>query len=244
MKLNATALGVVSSVLCIALIQSAGARSIRGDVTGDWPGAPLSTSVDGLSVSLPYTQAWIPNTNVPNLSDQFETPPGALLITGNSVMYTYAPPGNNFFTEEVALYTLAGNARSSMLFDPTAYSSLSSNPSLQGDVEIDVNYTDAKAASFTFGGVTYSTAGTTAPDANFLFSSEASGFKLLGFLTDGPDTGKDAGDVNVAFSTGLPSGWSEAKASAPEIDSSSAAGALTFLAGILVVLRGKIRMRA
>jgi hypothetical protein len=110
-----------------------------------------------------------------------------------------------------------------------------------GDRELEFNYDSSRVslsttgtASFTLGGVTYTSSGSFVPsgtDNDFLFDSTG---KLLGGL------GTDQFGSTVVF-TGVPTGWTASSGgtiSAPEIDPSSAIAGLTLLAGGLVVLRG------
>jgi hypothetical protein len=110
-----------------------------------------------------------------------------------------------------------------------------------GDREVEFNYdqfnlsaSKTGTASFTLGGVTYTSNGTLIPfasDNDFLFDSTG---KLLGGL------GTNQFGSTVVF-TGVPTGWTASSGgtiSAPEIDPSSAIAGLTLLAGGLVVLRG------
>jgi hypothetical protein len=114
-----------------------------------------------------------------------------------------------------------------------------------GDTEVQFNYDPSVAgatgvASFTVGGVTYTSIGTTIPTEatktnDFLF--DASG-KLLGAI--GADT---AG--NPTLTAGVPTGWtaSSGTVSAPELDPASGVAGLTLLLGGLAVLRGRQTMQ-
>jgi hypothetical protein len=109
-----------------------------------------------------------------------------------------------------------------------------------GDHEVEFNYDSARVttstagtASFTLGGVTYTSNGSFVPsttDNDFLFDSTG---KLLGGL------GTDQFGDTVVLS-GVPTGWTAGGStiSAPEIDPSSAVAGLTLLAGALVLMRG------
>jgi hypothetical protein len=130
--------------------------------------------------------------------------------------------------EQVMTYTMAANA----------------SVSQAGDVEVEFNYntfsnpalaTTAGTASFTMGGVTYTSTGTflpTSTDNDFLFSSTGA---LKGeIVTDSTGT--------ASLVAGVPQGWSiksggGGTVSAPEIDPASAVAGITLLAGLLVVLR-------
>jgi hypothetical protein len=110
-----------------------------------------------------------------------------------------------------------------------------------GDTEVEFNYAStlsgtAGVASFTMGGVTYTSIGASLPTGtanDFLFDQSG---KLLGSL------GQDSAD-NPTFAAALPDGWTSSAGggtiSAPEIDSASAVAALTLLMGGLAVLRGR-----
>jgi len=90
-------------------------------------------------------------------------------------------------------------------------------------------------ASFTMGGVTYTSTGPLLPtttDNDFLFNSSG---QLIGALVT--DSG---GDVTLNTTNPVPTGWtaSGTVSPAPEIDSSLAISAFTLLAGCLAVARG------
>jgi hypothetical protein len=118
-----------------------------------------------------------------------------------------------------------------------------------GTHEIEFNYDQATAsitrfqtnpgtASFTMGGVTYTSTGTNVPyvtDNDFLF--DASG-KLIGSLGFNEF-------ASVIITAGAPTGWSSSggTVSAPEMDPSSAAAAFSLLAGCAAVIRGRRRLR-
>jgi hypothetical protein len=112
-----------------------------------------------------------------------------------------------------------------------------------GDTEVEFNY-DASlintkgTASFSMGGITYTSTGTTvpaAPDNDFIFDKSGA---LVGALVVDPTS-----DV-ASIKSGVPTGWTASggggggTVSAPEIDPTSAIVALTLLAGGLAVLRG------
>jgi hypothetical protein len=116
---------------------------------------------------------------------------------------------------------------------------------LGGLREVEFNYDQARlsagttgTASFTIGGVTFTSNGGLIPfatDNDFLFDSTG---KLLGALaTNGSGT--------VVVMTGTPTGWTASSGggttTVPEIDPASAAAALTLLVGGLAILRSRRR---
>jgi hypothetical protein len=119
-----------------------------------------------------------------------------------------------------------------------------------GDIEVELNYntadnpalaTTAGTASFTMGGVKYSSTGGLLPtgtDNDFVFSSTG---KYVGELT-GPDGGPAVLTANRA-----PQGWTTGSGGggtvAPELDATSAVSALTLVMGCLMVARGGRRSR-
>jgi hypothetical protein len=105
------------------------------------------------------------------------------------------------------------------------------------DTEIEMNgwCPGGTAGSFTWGAATY-TGGCNGAATDFLFNS---GKGFIGFVDDTSDT--------VKFVSELPTGWTSnggTITTAPEINASSAAVALTFLAGGLAVLRGRRPLRS
>jgi hypothetical protein len=165
------------------------------------------------------------------------------LLIQSAIMYNWYSPGNlgsQSITDQILVYTLANNTNNSgMLFNPATIPSLSGNPTLSGDVEIQFNYTTAANASFTFGGHTYSSAAGGTPDADFLFS--ASGV-LLGSLSPDGSTGVGL-KCGVTATSSCLGNWTisggSGNVSAPEINSSSAIPALTLLIGMLAVMKGR-----
>jgi hypothetical protein len=119
-----------------------------------------------------------------------------------------------------------------------------------GDTEVEFNYntffnpalaTTAGTATFTMGGVTYSSTGGVLPTGtlnDFLFSSTG---KYLGELGSTDSFGNPELIANTA-----PSGWTASSGggtvSAPELDAKSATSALTLVVGCLVVARGRRRL--
>jgi len=110
-----------------------------------------------------------------------------------------------------------------------------SNGIAAGDTEVLFNYASSLAsqagtASFTMGGVTYTSTGSLLPtttDNDFVFNSSG---QLVGALTD----------LGGTFTSAVPTGWtaSGTVSPAPEMDSSLAISAFTLLAGCLAVARG------
>jgi hypothetical protein len=138
--------------------------------------------------------------------------------------------------EQVINYTLASGSNGGLTL-------------ASGDHEILFNYNTAEnptlastagVASFTMGGITYTSTGSLLPtstDNDFLFDSTG---KLLGALT------LDANGDAVLTANAIPTGWTSSSGgggtvSAPEIDLTLAISGFTLLAGFLAVLRGQRR---
>jgi hypothetical protein len=111
-----------------------------------------------------------------------------------------------------------------------------------GDTEVQFNYdpslaSTAGVASFTMGGVTFTSSGPLLPtttDNSFLFSASGA---LLGALTTDSEG-------NTVLTAGVPTGWTSSSGggggttTAPEIDPSYALSGFVLLVGGLAVIRG------
>jgi hypothetical protein len=115
-----------------------------------------------------------------------------------------------------------------------------------GDIEVEFNYntgvdpslaTTAGTASFTMGGVTYTSSGgllPTSTDNDFLFTSTGA---LIGEI-------QTATNGSAVLVSGVPQGWTIKTSggggtmTAPEIDPASSFAGITLLAGLLAVMRG------
>jgi hypothetical protein len=264
MKLNTISLAAACSLLIIAS-HSSQARSLRAD-EGNGSGWDTGTQ---LSISSTYSVGSLGLTLTPNVPGVGTTVSSPVLVNYNASLNTTLAPLNdvsfqnggnglyamspsvlyNWYTgtgfpsnlqantqDQIAVYTLADNSSN-------ANNLLAGQPSLANDVEVEFNYTDKTTASFTFGGYKYTSTGAV-PDADFLFTSSGS---FLGTLIDHPT---DANDLNSGVSLVSASdsaslqGWTRTPTvSAPEMDSSTTASALTLLGGALLVLRGWLRPR-
>jgi hypothetical protein len=222
-----------------------GAKGIRADLPCPYGGA-----------GGPNPDLWAPTSGTSPFNPGLVTPNTATLVGGSNItqdqdtlavtsaiQYVYysspippasACPGNEFTLnpngplEQVMTYTMDNNA----------------SVSQAGDIEVEFNYntffnpalaTTAGTASFTMGGVTYTSTGGVLPtgtDNDFLFSSTGA---LKGeIVTDSTGT--------ASLQAGVPVGWiiksgGGGTVTAPEIDPSSAVAGLTLLAGLLAVLR-------
>jgi hypothetical protein len=248
MKSLSVAVVALCSVACLTWaphVQAAGGRGIRADLPCPYGGA-----------GAPNADLWGPTSGTSPFNPGLVTPNTATLVAGttintdqvelaitSAIQYVYysnpIPPASacaadpftvnpNGPLEQVMTYTMAANA----------------SVSQAGDVEVEFNYntfsnpalaTTAGTASFTMGGVTYTSTGTflpTSTDNDFLFSSTGA---LKGeIVTDSTGT--------ASLVAGVPQGWSiksggGGTVSAPEIDPASAVAGITLLAGLLVVLR-------
>jgi hypothetical protein len=248
MKSIPVAVAAFCSIACVVWAphaEAAGGRGINADLPCPYGGA-----------GAPNADLWSPIAGSSPYNPGLVTPNAATLVAGSNitqdqvqlsivsaVQYVYysspIPPAGNCsgdpFTvnpngplEQIMTWTMANNASISQA----------------GDVEVEFNYntffnptlaTTAGTASFTMGGVTYTSTGTFLPtgtDNDFLFSS--SGALKGEIVTDSSGT--------ASLVAGVPQGWSiksggGGTVSAPEIDPASAVAGITLLAGLLAVLR-------
>jgi hypothetical protein len=239
MKYTLTALALLSiASLTSSPLAEAGGRGISVDMP--CPYGPGGDPWTASNASSPFNPGYSPPGVTGNTATLTGTSPGVINQDGLSfttaVQYdTYAaaiPAASNCSTvgfsapqpiEQVMVYTLAsGNG-----------SGFAAN-----DQEVLFNYDSSLAstsgtASFTLGGVTYTSTGTLLPtttDNDFLFNSSG---QLVGALTE------PGGSVTLTTGA-VPTGWtaSGTVSSAPEMDSSLAISAFTLLAGCLAVARG------
>jgi hypothetical protein len=248
MKSISAAAIALFSVTCLTWAphaEAGGAKGLRADLPCPYGGAggPNPDLWGPTSGSSPFNPGLVtPNTATLVAGSTINTDQAELSIS-SAVQYVYysspippasSCPGNEFTLnpngplEQVLTYTMANNA----------------SVSQAGDIEVEFNYntffnptlaTTAGTASFTMGGVTYTSTGTFLPtttDNDFLFSSTGA---LKGeIVTDSTGT--------ASVVAGLPQGWTiksggGGTVSAPEIDPASAVAGLTLLAGVLAVLR-------
>jgi hypothetical protein len=251
MRSNTAAAVALCCVACLAWVpvaEAGGAHGISADLPCPYGGA-----------GAPNANAWSPISATSPYNPGLVTPNAAALVSGSNisqdqvqlsivsaVQYVYysnpIPAVGNCsgdpFTvnpngplEQVMTWTMANNASISQA----------------GDVEVEFNYntffnpalaTTAGTASFTMGGVTYTSTGAVLPtstDNDFLFSS--SGALKGEIVTDSSG--------NASLVAGVPQGWTIKSSSgggtvtAPEIDPASAVAGFTLLAGLLAMLRGR-----
>jgi hypothetical protein len=244
-----TAIIAVCSVVALAGVQDADAASKGRGISADLPcpfggaGAPNDALWRPIGGSSPFNPGLVtPNTATLASGSSIFQDQVSLAIT-SGVQYVYyslpiRPAGDcspdpnavnpNGPLEQVMQWTMDNNASISQA----------------GDVEVEFNYntafnpelaTTAGTASFTMGGVTYtSTSGVlpTDTDNDFLFSS--TGMLKGEIVTDTSGT--------ASLKAGVPDGWTiksggGGTVSAPEIDPASAVAGLTLLAGVLAMLR-------
>jgi hypothetical protein len=251
-----TVLVSLGSLTCAPSASAGGGRTIRQDLPCPYGGAggpnttlwsPTSTSG---SAAIPYNPGLV-------------TPFSAILVAGSNVTqddntlnitgatqydyYSSAIPAAadcaaNPFTlnpngplEQVIVYTLAANGGLGLA---------------AGNTEVEFNYntffvpslaTTAGTASFTIGGVTYTSTGALLPTGtlnDFLF--DISG-KYLGEL--GTDSVGNPVLIPSSATSLAPGGWSSGgggSVSAPELDATSAVSALMLtIGGLMVALAGR-----
>jgi hypothetical protein len=260
MRYPVTALAVLvslSSLTCAPLAHAGGGgRGIRADLPCPYGGAggpnatlwsPTSTSGSGPipydpGKVTPFSATLVGGSTITSEPDQ-----SGLAITAATQYdyYSSAIPAASGCVGEAA-FTLNSNGP----LEQVIVYKLAAGGALglaAGDTEVEFNYntfsnpslaTTAGTASFTMGGVTYTSTGGLLPtgtDNDFVFSSTG---KYLGELT-GPDGGPPVLTANL-----VPSGWATGgTVSAPELDATSAASALTLAMGGLMVALGSRRSR-
>jgi hypothetical protein len=248
MRSKTAAAVALCSVACLAWVPDAEAGGAHG-ISADLPcpyggaGAPNADAWSPITASSPYNPGLVTPNAAALVSGSNITQDQVQLSIVSAVQYVYysspIPPTGNCsgdpFTvnpngplEQIMTWTMANNA----------------SVSQAGDVEVEFNYntffnptlaTTAGTASFTMGGVTYTSTGGILPtgtDNDFLFSSTGA---LKGeIVTDSSGT--------ASLVAGVPQGWAIKSGgggtiSAPEIDPASAVAGITLLAGLLAVLR-------
>jgi hypothetical protein len=234
----------------VPVAEAGGAKGMRADLPCPYGGS------GGINANL-----WSPTSGTSPYNPGLVTPNTATLVAGSTalgngdqnqlavtsaIQYVYysspIPDSSNCsgdpFTvnpngplEQVLSYTMGDTAVSQA-----------------GDIEVEFNYnalgvpslaTTAGTASFTVGGVTYTSTGTLLPtstDNDFLFSSTGA---LIGEIVTATN-----GSASVV--AGVPQGWSIKSGgggtiSAPEIDPRSWFAGVTLLAGLLAVMSGRRR---
>jgi hypothetical protein len=248
MKSIPVAAAAVCSVVCLAWTphaEAAGARGIDADLPCPYggAGAPNANAWSPIAGSGPFNPGLVTPNAATLASGSGITQDQASLAIVSAVQYVYysspIPPASacspdpftvnpNGPLEQVMTWTMDNNA----------------SVSQAGDVEVEFNYntffdpalaTTAGTASFTMGGVTYTSSGTflpTSTDNDFLFSSTGA---LKGeIVTDVTGT--------ASLKAGVPDGWTIKSGgggggTVPEIDPASAVAGFTLLAGVLAVLR-------
>jgi hypothetical protein len=261
MKRTITAITAICSVAALAVVDDANAggpgRAMRADLPCPYGGA-----------GPPNPTLWAPPTTSAVIPDSpgtgSLTPFSATLVSGSeinsdqaslaivsAIQYVYytapIPAAGDCITGDPFTLNSNGPLVQILTYTMAANASISN----AGDVEVEFNYntffdhaltTTAGTASFTMGGVTYSSTGGILPtttDNDFLFSSSGA---LKGEIV------LDSSD-NPSLVAGVPQGWTITSSSggggggggtvsAPEIDPASAVAGFTLLAGLLAVLRG------
>jgi hypothetical protein len=243
MKHAIVGLTALCSVVCLTLAPRAEARGIRADIPCPYGGGANTWSSTGPVSSTQFNPGAATSYSA-QLNGSVNTDDINLSVTGATMYAWYSAPipsaslcgttlsnGDQFSApspiEEVIAYTLSSG---DTLNSPNGQSSISLPT---GGTEVEFNYaiSGAGQASFTMDGVTYKSTALTLPSTtanDFIFNANGS---LFGAISE---------DGTYVTQGGLPSGWSATSGtvSAPEIDSASAIGALTLLAGCLAVLRG------
>jgi hypothetical protein len=253
MKSMSAALVALCSVACLSWAPHAdaaggGAKGIRADLPCPYGGAggPNSDLWGTTGGSSPFNPGLVTPNTATLVAGSTITTDQAELSIASAVQYVYysspippasSCPGNEFTLnpngplEQVMTYTMDNNA----------------SVSQAGDVEVEFNYntffnptlaTTTGTASFTMGGVTYTSTGGVLPtstDNDFLFSS--SGALKGEIVTDSTGTASLQAGVPVGWIIKSGGGGGGGTISAPEIDPASAVAGLTLLAGMLAVLR-------
>jgi hypothetical protein len=248
----------VSSLTAIPFAQASGGRGIRIDLpcpyggTGalnasNWNPTPTSGPIPyNPGLVTPFSATLVGGSNITSEPDE-----SGLAITA-ATQYDYyakAIPNPSVCAtttpsaplEQVIVYKLAAGNTAGLAGGGTVGLA-------GGDIEVEFNYntsslpTTAGTASFTMGGIKYASTGGRLPtgtDNDFVFSSTG---KYVGELS-GPTGGAAVLTTNLA-----PQGWTASSGgggttSAPELDATSAASALTLVMGCLMVARGGRRSR-
>jgi hypothetical protein len=246
MKLNVIGLSTVCSLLGIALSQSVEAGSLRADEGNDGWSTTISTNTtNSYGLNSGVTTQYIGTFSSGPLQDDV-LGLNSGLNASSAVEYNYYQSGLPSASQiqslqpeaQIIVYTLAGNTLADGLSSPNTNSDLPSTLKTAGDFEFEFNYSSTLTnttgkAQFTFDNITYSApvSALYAGDAPLLFSP-TQGF--VGSLV--ADTN---GLVSLSNSLGDWKAGSSGTSAAPEIDSSSTIPALTLLAGMLLVVKGR-----
>ena len=251
-------LSIASAGLCsltfLAWAPIAGANAHRG-ISADLP-CPYG------GAGAPNPDLWSPTSGTSPYNPGLITPYTATLVAGSTALEN--GDQNQLAVTSAIQYVYYSSpipASSACSGDPftvnpngpleqvMTYTMGATSVSQAGDLEVGFNYntdgvpslaTTVGTASFTMGGVTYSSTGTLLPTINnndFLFSSTGS---LLGEIVT-------ATNGSVSLVSGVPQGWTIKTSggggtiSAPEIDPRSSFAGLALLAGIVAVARGSRR---
>jgi hypothetical protein len=255
MKYTFAALTALVSVASMAYAPNAeaGGRGLRADLPCPYGGAgnPDPSAWAPVTAASPFNPG-APTANEATLvggSGSLSNPNQDGLATVAATQYVwYTNPIPNATTncgsnqsapdpiEQVINYTLAGGSNGNLNL-------------AAGDHEVLFNYNNAEypsvaaltgAASFTMGGVTFTSNGPllpTATDNDFLFDSSG---KFLGALV------LDSGGNAEIESGVVPAGWTSSTGgggttSAPELDPALTISGFTLLAGSVAVMRGRRR---
>lgn len=244
MKYTLTALTALLSVasLTSSPLAQAGNHGVLGDVPCPYGsgGDPWTASASGSGSYNPgyntgFTATLTGTSQVINQDGlsftsavQYDTYAAAIPAASNCSTTGFSAPNP---IEQILVYNLASGTNGNFSY-------------AANDSEVVFGYDGSLAsktgtASFTMGGVTYTSTGSLLPtttDDDFLFNSSG---QLVGAI----DTDSNG---NVTLDSGaVPTGWtaSGTVAPAPEMDSSLAISAFTLLAGCLAVARGGWRSR-
>jgi hypothetical protein len=249
MRSKTAAAVALCSVACLAWVPDAEAGGAHG-ISADLPcpyggaGAPNADLWSPIAGSSPYNPGLVTANAATLVGGSNITQDQVSLSITSAIQYVYysspIPPAGNCsgdpFTvnpngplEQVMTWTMANNG----------------SVTQAGDIEVEFNYntffspaltTTAGTASFTMGGVTYTSTGGLLPtttDNDFLFSSTGA---LKGELvTDTTGTASLQAGVPVGWI--IKSGGGGGTVAAPEIDPASAVAGVTLLAGLLAMLR-------
>jgi hypothetical protein len=262
MKYASATLTALCAIVCLTgapRVQADSGHGIRADLEypfgpnelGDWvvpTSTPPNTFNSGVTSANAVTLSWQASSPFDTLTD-FDS--GVTFTSGLQYDLYAAPIPTAPFSgtgapgpvTQVLAFTLAAD----QTFDTVALPT--------GGTEVEFNYDTSSSlvsgatgpASFTMGGVTYTSLGPGVPTSTlntFFFNPDGSLF--------GAETQTSPGVFEVAVGA-IASGWESSAgstggggtvSSAPEIDPSSAASALTLLAGVLMVLLGARRIAA
>jgi hypothetical protein len=250
MKYTVAALTALCSIVCMTganRAEAGGGRTIRADLPCPFgPGGDPWTS-SGTAAGSPFNPGITGATASATLSGPITFDDNSLTTT-SATQYAYYDvplPSAASCTEspdptppptpvvQVIDFTMAADQSLGGVLIPT------------GATEVEFNYDATSSlvsgatgpASFTMGGVTYTSSGAGVPTntLNDFF-----------FNTNGSLIGGESEDQSTILTGQLPLGWTAKPSgtiSAPEMDASSAAAALTLLFGGLAVLRGGRRTR-